>query len=187
MKCLLDLDGVMADFVGGVMKKEGIDPSSFVWPEEHLGSWDLATALGISTEQMWSGTDTVSFWRDLQPTPEMEDIKQIVIENFGRDNVAILTSPSQSPYSIAGKVYWVEDHLPEFRKNLLVGSAKHFCAHRDAVLIDDADHNLEAFDRHGGYGVIVPRLWNRAYELADQPIKGLGSALSAVIRFPVMP
>ena len=37
---------------------------------------------------------------------------------------------------------------------------KHFCARPDALLIDDSDHNVEAFLAHGGQAILVPRPWN---------------------------
>lgn len=64
MLCYLDLDGVLADFVGGVCRLFGFDRASFyeVWPE---GTWEMGSG--------------VKFWEELEWT---EDGKDILVQGY---------------------------------------------------------------------------------------------------------
>lgn len=177
-RCFIDMDGVLCDFVSAIMRKEGIDPETFEWPEEHLGSWDLATVLGITEQEMWHDTWEPEFWLDLEKTPECDAIVERCLEQFGIDNVAILTSPSTSPGSNTGKLEWIRYYFPDLRKNVIMTSAKHLCASPSTVLIDDADHNCDAFYQAGGHTILVPRLWNERFEYADQTLDWVFQELS---------
>ena len=45
---------------------------------------------------------------------------------------------------------------------------KHFCARPDALLIDDGDHNVEAFRANGGQTILVPRPWNSLHYMPTE-------------------
>lgn len=158
----LDIDGVLADFAGGVCNLYGIDRDLAYesWPE---GTYDVCDALGIDTEEMWMRIDArgVRFWEQLQPYPWAHEVFATCHEH-GR--VVLLTSPSYHWTSAAGKVAWIQRHLgPNFR-DYLIGPPKHACAHDRAVLVDDSESNVRAFTQHGGQGITFPAPWNNRNE-----------------------
>jgi hypothetical protein len=85
-------------------------------------------------------------------------------DTFG-DNVCILTSPCRTAGCTDGKLDWVAKHFPSFQRRVLLGSAKHFCAHPKALLVDDHDENVAEFRRAGGVGLLVPQPWNERRNL----------------------
>lgn len=163
-QCLLDMDGVLADFVGGVVKAHG-RPYPYIHPSSY-GCFDIEKIWGISAHDFWSPCDGASFWDNLGKTPEADTLVNSVCEQFGPDNVAILTAPSQSPYCVPGKRRWIERYYPQLKKNIIFGSAKKFLAAPTRVLIDDRDKNVDDFVGAGGCAILMPRLWNREYDRA---------------------
>jgi 5'(3')-deoxyribonucleotidase len=165
MICLLDMDGVVADFVGGVCAAHN-RPSPYDDPSSY-GVFDMDKLWGMTSREFWKPCDGESFWDDLQKTPDADDIVSSVVNNFGLENIAILTAPSMSPYCVPGKRRWMKRHYPFLAKNMIFTSAKKFLAGPDRVLIDDRNENIESFRAAGGHGILLPRLWNRLYRMWD--------------------
>lgn len=154
-KCLLDMDGVLADFIGGLFKLRGVprvDPTAFECVSR--GEWEKMD---------------FDFWANLEPTPEFAPILGTVEEIFGRENVCLLTSPCMTRGCHDGKYAWIRKHLPEYKRRYLIGPAKHFCAGPNTYLVDDSDDNCDAFVKAGGQAFLVPRAWNalRAWKVSD--------------------
>jgi beta-phosphoglucomutase-like phosphatase (HAD superfamily) len=66
-------------------------------------------------------------------------------------------------------VDWINHRLQDYRRQYFVGCQKFRLAKRGVILIDDAEHNVDAFRAAGGEAVMVPRPWNgyknqRSYE-----------------------
>ncbi len=89
----------------------------------------------------------------------------------------MLTSPSSSMYCIPGKRDWIRRHYPQFNKRIIFGSAKQFIAGPAKLLIDDKDSNIVEFEKHGGIGIRVPRLWNSKHNLSNQVIPYLKTGI----------
>lgn len=160
-KCLLDMDGVLADFLGGVSKRHN-RPLPYV-DLKWLGIWDTEKGWGITPEEFWAPVDDFEFWEGLEKTPEADKIVKLAEEKFGPQNVAILTAPSKSPFCFTGKRAWLEKNYPQFLGKIIFGSAKEFLAHPNSYLIDDRDKNIEGFRLAGGHGILVPRDWNSEF------------------------
>ena len=78
-----------------------------------------------------------------------------------------MTSPTIDPDCLAGKLEWIHEFTPRWmHRQYLVGPRKQFCAHREALLIDDADKNVNTFREWGGQALLVPRPWNSMHALA---------------------
>jgi 5'(3')-deoxyribonucleotidase len=168
IKVFLDMDGVIADFVSAAVRVHG-KPDPYLLPSS-LGIFDMEKLWGITIEEFWAPINDAgaSFWSTLEPMKDAFDIAQTAIDFAGGpENVCVLTSPSNDPGCIPGKRAWMEMHFPELKKNMLFGSAKHFLAGPNRILVDDRDKNLEDFAAHGGRSVCVPRLWNRLHSLSD--------------------
>ncbi len=171
IKCFLDMDGVIVDFVGGACKLHGI-PNPY---PKHKGIWDFVELLDMSAKDFWApmGED---FWANLEPTPDYERILAHTVNKFGEDNICILTSPCATAGCIEGKKKWIKKHLK--LKHVLFGSSKHFLARPDAVLIDDAEHNVDPFVQHGGKGILLPRMWNKKHNISELAVEHLAVQLN---------
>lgn len=178
-QCLLDMDGVIADFMGQLCKYHG-RPSPYLDPANY-GVWDTEILWGITVEEFWAPIkeDSLYFWRTILKTPEADKIVQYATQFFGEENVAILTAPSDDEGAVPGKRWWMKKLYPQFEKKMIFGSAKEFMAAPYRTLIDDRDKNVEGFRAAGGKAILVPRLWNSLHAQADYPLTWLLKGLKA--------
>lgn len=166
MKCFLDLDGVLVDFDGGVLKVHKTEDPFL--KEENLGKWGTEDMYGLEPVEFWAPLGE-KFWSNLDWTKEGKDILALVEDTFGYDNICLLTSPCLTKGSVSGKIHWINKHMPAYKKKFLIGFQKHFCANENTVLIDDRDKNVEDFRAHGGHAVLVPRPWNKSHGTETLP------------------
>jgi 5'(3')-deoxyribonucleotidase len=151
----LDMDGVLCDFISAAFAVHGskYDPKSYP-----SGEFDCEKILGCSKAEFWQKIDFCgeSFWENLEP---YDYTIRLVNELQQLGNVVIATSPSRSPYSYSGKRRWLQkmglSHLDS-----MFGSKKWLMAGSGRILIDDAIHNTEAWEQHGGASILVPQPWN---------------------------
>ena len=154
MVVFLDLDGVLVDFVRGALKHHGwhdLDPEQVPWK-----FWE---AKGLTESEFWAtlGTD---FWASLEWMPDGQEILNVIERQAGRPNVFLCSSPCLTPGCTSGKARWVEMHLPQYARRLLLTDQKYVFAGPGRVLVDDYDHNLQRWASAGGLGCCVPRPWN---------------------------
>lgn len=169
MKCLIDVDGVVANFVEGCCRLYGKKPEQ--WP---VGEYAFPHAmLGEPSEDaVWSRIANLKsdFWYNLPILPDAYQIVHACEELFGIENCAFLTSPPKSsPWAATGKIQWIQNYFPKYARRILIGSCKEFCAHKDSILVDDYSVNITKFKKHGGHGVLVPRRWNEEHALETIP------------------
>lgn len=160
MKIFLDMDGVLADFVGGACTAH--NRTCYDHPS-HYGEFNLETIWGISAAEFWAPTNNFEFWASLAKTPEADMIVETAVKLVGWENVAILTSPSLHPSCVPAKRYWIEKYYPRLTKNMIFAWGKGFIAGPGKLLVDDRDRNVDDFRAGGGHAVLVPRLWNQRY------------------------
>ena len=157
MKLYLDMDGVIADFVGGTCLLHGHDnPYS---REEFLADYDLCKALGMRLEDFYVGMGE-NFWTNLPKTEWADEIVKFVREIFPLDHIIVLTKPTSNPGCIEGKKAWLQKHYPDFAERVVFANEKYFCAHEGALLIDDYDKNVDLFKKHGGKAILFKQPWN---------------------------
>jgi 5'(3')-deoxyribonucleotidase len=161
MRCFVDLDGVLVDFVGGAASyyNRTVDH----WP---AGQFDIAKTLGMTSQQFWNGLNE-GYWANLQPLPDAADILQLLENRFGAMNLCILSSPTRDPRSLSGKLKWIQRNLKKYERRFLIGPSKEFCASAQTVLIDDSDRNIDRFHQAGGAAILVPRRWNSLHEIEN--------------------
>ncbi len=159
-KVFLDMDGVLTNFVDACCEAHGkkspySDPKSF-------GIFNMEKLWNITVSEFWAPLDKLGrpFWENMGKMPDADEIVKTLEEEFGRSNICILTSPSYDPGCIPGKREWIKKHYPQFRNQILYGTAKRFLAGDNRVLVDDRDENVNSFVEHGGKAVLIPRLWN---------------------------
>lgn len=167
---LFDLDGLLADFVGGVLKHFGRE-------DVHISRvpWGIEEFLGIAANAFWPTLD-YSFWAGLKPWADGLALLHAAKLLVGPDRIGLLTSACLTPGCADGKRWWVQHHIPEFAGRLIVvypppiglhdkgikGGAKELIAGPGKILIDDHDRNVDKFIAAGGRALLVPRPWNRA-------------------------
>lgn len=150
-----DMDGVLADFVSGVMAHHNT-----AIPIDDV-RWGLEEQMGFKDREseFWAplGFD---FWANLSPYADGFCLLRAAERLVGPERIGLLTSPCDTAGCVDGKRAWVAKHLPGYKKRLFVGSAKELFAGHNKILVDDNDTNCEKFIAAGGYTVKVPRPWN---------------------------
>jgi hypothetical protein len=171
---LCDMDGIVANFVGGIERAHGYgdlyeqDPS-----RRGDAAWDNAQYMdGITMEEYWEPA-TYDFWRNLDKMPDADKIIGVIDDTIGIEHCCFITSPCLTTGCYEGKRDWVREHYPSI-PILFSTSApgglppKYFAASPDRFLIDDHTPNIDGWRNAGGVGYLYPRPWNRHYELFDK-------------------
>ena len=160
---LLDVDGVLANFVGGIIKSLGlsVDPHDC-----QVSDWHYV--LGISDEEFLAPTMESGWWERLEPYPQA---LQMVRSIRNETSVVFATSPTYGPACASEKVRWLIGHgfLPAQSTDYMIGPHKHLMAGR-GYLIDDSDKNVAKFRKYGGNAFLFPQPWNamKAYSRGQQ-------------------
>lgn len=159
MKVYVDLDGVLADFIGSACALHGVPISDLP-----AGKWDVIEDLckikNISQNTFWNGLGS-KFWASILPTPECFDLIHDLSFHFGLENIKICSSPSNGD-SLKGKHEWVKSHFPSIMKH----RNYHYCYHKEElaspnrILIDDKIENCHLFHANGGKTIVWPNHWN---------------------------
>lgn len=167
---LLDLDGVLVNFVAGVLKAFNETEKS-LYPDWTPGEFQMEIPLMQSLDDFWKKIDSLPhFWESLQPMPDMEEILSIVEKYFG-ENVILCTSPPRNPEASAEKVIWIQEHLPKYARRFCITPCKELLAHSGALLIDDYDKNVMRFIQKGGSAFLFPRRWNSNHLIVEHRLK----------------
>lgn len=183
MKCFIDMDGIIADFVTAISTAHNrlspyTDPSLY---GVAVGLWDMEKIWGITAREFWVPSNSHAFWNTIAKTTDGDSIVRLAEDKFGSENCAILTAPSQAEGCVSGKRAWIGEYYPQFKARVIFATAKEFLAGPDRVLIDDRDRNIDVFTEAGGQGILVPRLWNRRWQEADNALVEVKKGLDATI------
>lgn len=162
----LDLDGVFSDFVTGIHAAMGLEYDINQWP--YPRDWNFFEHSPFTFAQV-NRKCTARFWADLPWMEDGPDILGMIQKYLLPTDCAILTRPMEHLGSYTGKAQWVNQHIPDMRHRLIpTWIDKDELAHPKAVLIDDRQESIEAFERAGGTGILVPRPWNYRYEVFER-------------------
>lgn len=158
---LLDLDGCLVDFVGGVFAAFGADDAR----HDNVRGWDaipdeLSRALGrtVTADEMWHTIRGAPFWQHLCWLEHGRELFELVHSHDA--DLVIMTAPCSDPLSAAGKLQWIARELEGFEVSYSLTDHKAAHAHRNALLIDDGEHNVTAFRERGGKAFLWPAPWN---------------------------
>ncbi len=154
---LLDMDGVIADFVtaAAVALNMPCDPTK-------VQGWDLPKHFGIDAAAFWAAQDAIpDFWLQIKPYPNI-GLFIDTLRTYGE--VYFLTAPSLHRNCASHKIAWLRQHVGDWTTGrFLIGKPKHLLAKPyGTVLIDDSDANCDAWGQAGGQYVTFPRSWNGA-------------------------
>lgn len=177
-RVFLDLDGVLADFIGGVLKLHNL-PYSHI--KDMKGSYGVAKYLNLSEKDFWGELNKhPDFWHSLSTTKEANDLVENIYSLVDSSSVYLLTSPSRNEHAYSGKYLWVKKHFPDLLPRLILTSHKHLLADRFHILVDDSDKNCNDFKKAGGNAILFPRPWNSKFSLAT---KGYELVIKEIRRF----
>lgn len=169
--CYVDLDGVLTDFHNAVMQWYNIPKET----KFELGSWHtvekMCHVLKINETDFWCGLSS-RFWSQMPWTAFGHRLLETVEKEFGFENICLLSSAANAE-SAHGKIRWLKYHLPKYlsKGHVYIGRNKKFAASCTSILIDDGDHNIEAFEACHGVGILVPQFSNSKHYLADKSLE----------------
>jgi 5'(3')-deoxyribonucleotidase len=164
---LLDLDGVLVDFVKGLHDVLALSYDPLAYPYTP-GNYDLFSDIAARTKDrtrahLYQICQSSQFWAGLPWAPAAHDILDIVSLHFTKSKIYVCTSPMQHPDAWAGKVMWIQRHLSKRVAGTIITSApKHLLAKPGTALLDDKDSNVREFRDHGGAAFLIPQPWNDA-------------------------
>lgn len=167
MRCLVDMDGVIADIVPAWLSYRGKKMPQ-PWPD---GNYNMAEIFNIPPELVWRGCDE-DWWEELPKTADADAILDIVESRFASEDIYIVSKPVIDD-GATGKLRWLQRHYPRFLGRYLLTPCREILANDETILIDDSSENIDLFNRNGGRGILLPRPWNRRFAKSNQAAKDL--------------
>lgn len=167
LQVYLDMDGVIVDFVGGVLDSLKLSRARVKnFPQ---GKWDFDDSVyqkvfGVNNEDIFWGRLTDEFWENLPVTHEFDLYWEYIISKY---NPILMSAPPR--VGATGKIKWIRKNLPSIYRSgrFCLTRRKELFAQPNTVLIDDRDRNITNFKAAGGEGVLVPRQWNSLHMYQD--------------------
>ncbi len=178
---LLDMDGVITDFMYGAAKVFGVD-HEWLMSSAPKGSYYLfQDVLKVDQE----GFDThpgfmeETFWTEL---PELPWAKELHTELQKRGDIRFVTKPMPHPACLSGKLKWLRKFTdnPKF-VDMIPTHEKHLLARPDRILIDDCEKNCDLFYRENGQAILFPRHWNKDHKLEHKCLEHTLNKLDTII------
>ena len=144
----LDMDGVLADFFGGVEKLYGVDH----WKEL---TNDKTKDLKSEVIARITGTN---FFETLPKFPTADNLIKMV-KDFTGGTYSINTSPlrGDNKNSAYYKKIWIGKHLPKPQEIIVTGRKESYAMNKNNkpnILIDDRPINIQRWTGRGGYGIL---------------------------------
>ncbi|MBP3195035.1 MAG: hypothetical protein J6M05_05160 [Cardiobacteriaceae bacterium] len=148
-KIYIDLDGVLADFDGGVLKFCGYKLPDYNLPREK-----------VFNEKLWQDLSQVpNFYRKLELILGAKELFNFAVEKFG-NKVEILSAIPRPEKNILNatedKIAWCREYLSaDIKVNLCYREEKQaFCLGKEYFLIDDLKRNIQEWENSGGTGIL---------------------------------
>ena len=145
----IDMDGVLADFFGGVEKLYGV---------QHWKDLSKDNKLDLKQEVInrITGTD---FFATLPEFPTADQLITMV-KKFTGGTFSILTSPLRGDHEISSKYkkLWIGQHIENPEQTIITGRKESYAKNKASgtpnILIDDRPVNIERWQGAGGYGIL---------------------------------
>ena len=160
---LLDLDGVLCQFVKGVCDLYSLDYDQ-IMRDWKPGVWDIFSQIDVDKNKFWRRINA-NFWKNL--IPYKEAYKLIDLCKQLTDNVYICSSPGTCIPAYEGKILWLERYLPGIE--FVLTQHKELLARSKTILIDDNSKTNGKFLQNGGMIVEYPRIWNASHRYCSDP------------------
>jgi 5'(3')-deoxyribonucleotidase len=166
----LDMDGVCCDFVGSAVKIHGLNRDEIMatWAADYPGEFYPYRVLDMPRDHFWEKVSEKSeeFWVELE---EYEWFTHLYESLESMAKVVFLSSPTRSPFSLSGKLHWLQARFGREFREFILTPQKHLLAKPHAILIDDFDWNVNSFKEHGGGAVLFPQIWNENHLFKEEP------------------
>lgn len=175
-RVLVDVDGVLADCVGEVVKHLNSGLVDAPYSVSDVRQWSIANALGVPKEEVDSIFERPGFVFGMKPYPEaragMDELRKVA-------DVYIVTSPHPTSMTWCWeRMEWLKEHFDIGYDLVLQGKAKHIVD--GDVLVDDKPANVTnwSVNRRGGLSV----LWNQSWNEGDEAQRQLRKARHVRVR-----
>ena len=160
----LDMDGVLADFFGGVEKMYGVEH----WKQL---TNDKTKDLKKEVIDRITGTD---FFATLPKFPAADELINMV-KKFTGGKFSINTSPLRGDHENSGKYkkVWISNNIEQPDEIIVTGRKESYAKDKGTgtpnILIDDRPINIQKWQAAGGYGI----LYQANRDSLDKVKKGL--------------
>jgi 5'(3')-deoxyribonucleotidase len=165
----LDLDGVCTNFIKPCIEANNLDYEKTVelWKNDYPGVFSAFKVLNIDNSTFWKNIEKSGelFWSEMEPYPWFFDLYNRLSQH---GKVYFLTSPSQCPNSLSGKLKWLQSQFNRNFRDYIITPNKELLANRESILIDDYPKNIEKFNSAGGRGILFPQFWNSLNVVEDK-------------------
>jgi len=174
LRIMLDMDGVLADFVTGICRAHQ-RPNPFTDPANH-GQFGIENIWKMSPLEFWKPVDR-KFFAELPELPDGELLADALLQI--KFPFSICTSPPSNDGAVDGKRDWIRKHLGNSAvRQAHFCNEKHAIANPNLILIDDNDKNLRLWRANGGQAILFPRPWNKGHDI-DNPLSFVARCLRA--------
>ena len=172
----VDMDNTIADFAGSLLHEYGTNHDRSDRTEiEDLTTWNAFCDLWDLTEdEVLEIYNNRPFFLGLDQTKWASELIDEIGERFPDADIVYCTTSPPAKHVITAKIEWLEKHgflePGEHQTRFISTACKHRFARPNAILIDDADHNITSFDMAGGQVCTVPRPWNKGRAMWEDPM-----------------
>jgi 5'(3')-deoxyribonucleotidase len=172
-RILLDVDGVVANFVGRYLQVVK-DVTGRDYGDEDVVEWNIATALGLSEQEQDRVHEVVAtpgFCFELSVYPgAVAAVRRLA----GRHSIVWVTTPSEhNPTWRQDRERWLAEHFGGLGRSLVQTNDKQLVD--GDLLVDDRPENCAAWARAHPSGLAV--LWSRPWNVSATPA-GISRAAS---------
>lgn len=177
LKIFLDMDEVLADFVGSACRLWGVTESQLLTHWEP-GRWDMTLPLSkmlgrkrqMPCEEFFSVISSrgQTWWEALPALPWALALIELIDEYDYEWKVVSTPSPCQ--HCVPGKQAWLRQRLGSHFNRYTFTADKPALAKKGIILIDDRQDTVEKFIAAGGLGIVFPRHHNCNYQYKSDPV-----------------
>lgn len=166
---LIDMDGVICDWYGSVLRRYQIThPHLPSVPEHHIDTFSVEACYPDHCHAaLCTSMESTGLFRNLEPVPgALEALKEIETSLLDNINPYLCSTPStayENQHCHSEKAQWVEEHLGRFWTNRLI-LTKDKTLVRGHILIDDHP-NITGAMQPTWQQVLYNRSWNRDVDL----------------------
>lgn len=186
--CLLDMDGVIVDFIGYLIGKFGGDKNILINSKKYPLPFPLEYYVPEHNKNRVYTDWKIEDWVSMKKLPWADDLIQYLELTFGKENIYFCSDPGvpSTPWfeiSAIGKGKWIKNNYPDYTNRLILTRNKEALAAPEKLLLDDTETVLASFINNKGVAILVPNYWNTGYSfLLNHKDEGVyGSKASAEV------
>lgn len=114
-------------------------------------------------KKAWDAVDAAgeAYWADMEWMPDGQALWDLLTPY----HPVLLSSPGSCRFAASGKLQWVSKNIPG--TTLICIREKFLYAERDAILIDDMEKNIVAWNDQGGIGILHTNTASTEEKLLD--------------------